>query len=350
MQDRILDSVIIGGGPAGIAVAETFSRKGISHRVYEKGPIAHHIAQYPTFMRFFSTNENLEIANFPLANPEDKPTRQDYLIYLNKFAKYHALPIETYVEVTGATKRGDGVFQLDLAHSNARPHDLMVCPPPEPMAAVLARSMVVAVGAWDSPRRLGVPGDDLPKVHYRFFENHEYVGKKVLVVGGRNSAVDLALTLWRAGAQVSLSYRRTEFTGRGLKYWLKPDIENRLKNGEVSGYLGSTVEKIERGSVTLMLASNERVVLENDFVLPCLGYDPPTNFLKNLGISLEPGSNKPVHNPANLESNIPGLFVAGVITQGNISGNVFIENSRHHGDLILPRLREILNRPERDPS
>ncbi|MCC7391085.1 NAD(P)-binding domain-containing protein [Candidatus Sumerlaeota bacterium] len=342
MPDQILDCVIIGGGPAGIAIAETLTRAGISLRVFEKGPIGHHIAQYPTFMRFFSTNENLEIANFPLINTEDKPTRQDYLIYLNKFAKYHKLPISTYTEVTGISRRSDDIFEVALAHSNARPHDLMMCPPPDPTAPVLARTVVIAVGAWDSPRRLGVPGDDLPKVHYRFFESHEYVGKKVLVVGGRNSAVDLSLTLWRAGAEVSLSYRRREFAGKGLKYWLKPDIENRLKNNEIAGYLGSNVERIDRETVTLRIDDGTTVTIANDFVIPCLGYDPPTQFLKNLGISVEPESNKPVHNPANLESNIPGVFIAGVITQGNISGNVFIENSRHHGELILPRLREIL--------
>lgn len=334
---RILDSVIIGGGPAGLAVANTFHKAGVDYQVYEQGPLAWHIAQYPTFMRFFSTNENLEIAGFPLGITEEKPSRREYLKYLGDFARYNDLNVETYVKVVEAERREDGVFRIELERPGGR------------RETAEARSVIAAVGAWDSPRRLaGVPGEKLDKVHYRFSEPHEYVGKKVLVVGGRNSAIETALSLWRSGADVSLSYRGSEFSGRGVKYWLRPDIENRIKNDEIHGYLGTNVRRIGWSEVELEKDSGETITIENDFVIPLLGYDPPVNFLRSLGIELEEESNRPRHNPETLESNVPGLFIAGVITHGNISGHVFIENSRHHGEIILPRLREMLAPPDKN--
>lgn len=337
-KPHLLDSIIVGGGPAGLAVAHTFQQAGLSCRVLEQGALAWHIAQYPTFMRFFSTNQNLEIAGFPLGNTEEKPSRQEYLLYLTNFVRYHRLPVETHSPVTEVRREEDGTFTVTVEREGR---------PPERRRA---RTVVVAVGAWDAPRKLDVPGADLPKVRYRYTEAHEYVGKRVLVVGGRNSAVETALILWRAGAEVSLSYRRTEFSGRGLKYWLRPDIENRIANREIRGFLGSHVRRIGWEEVELELEDGRREIIENDFVLPMLGYDPPVGFLRSLGIELEEETNRPVHDPETLESNVAGLFVAGVITYGNVSGHVFIENSRHHGELILPRLRRILAEAKTQPA
>lgn len=326
-----VDCVIIGGGPAGLAVARTLMAGGISVRVFERGPIAHHIAQYPTFMRFFSTNSNLEVDGFPLAAADDKPTRREYLQYLVHFARHHRLPVETYAEVTGVEPLG--------GHAGFRVH---VARPGGRFFTCTARAVVAAVGAWEFPRRLMCPGAGLAKVHTRMEEPHAYIGKRVLVVGGRNSAVEAALTLHRAGADVALSYRGTEFNGVGLKYWLRPDIENRLRLGEIRPLLGTDVTRVDWETVEVTSrAGGRREVIPNDFVLSCLGYDPPVAFLQRLGIRLEADTHRPEHNPATLESNVPGLFVAGVITAGNISGHVFIENSRHHGELILPRLREL---------
>ncbi|MBX3730861.1 MAG: NAD(P)-binding domain-containing protein, partial [Candidatus Sumerlaeia bacterium] len=192
---------------------------------------------------------------------------------------------------------------------------------------------------FDSPRRLGVPGEELPKVTHRFTEPHPYIGSRVLVVGGRNSAVETALILWRAGVQVALSYRRKDFAGHGLKYWLKPDIENRIRNGEITGYLGTTVRRIDWDSVTLGDENGHETTLANDFVICHTGYDPPVEFLRAMGIRLAAETNVPDHDPATLETNVPGLFVAGTIVAGNVSGHLFIENSRHHGELILAALR-----------
>ena len=193
MPHKPLDSLIIGAGPAGIAVAETFQRAGLTVRVYEKGPIAWHISQYPTFMKFFSTKENLEIANFPIGIVEEKPSRQEYLKYLQDFVRYHQLDVETYAPVSNVHRREDGIFEVTIEKQGRNPQ------------IVEARTVIVAVGAWDCPLKLDVPGAELPKVSYRFTETHDYVGKKVLVVGGRNSAIETALLLWRAGADVSLS-------------------------------------------------------------------------------------------------------------------------------------------------
>lgn len=323
------DVLILGGGPAGLAAAHTFKEAGLHALILEKGSLAHHISQYPNFMRFFSTNANLEIAGFPLGITEEKPSRAEYLNYLTAFARYHQLEVRTYCEAREVTSLGDH-FQVTVSHPGGR-EEILEAP-----------VVVAAVGAWEKPRRLNIPGDDLEKVHYRYREPHDYVGRKVLVVGGRNSAIETALQLWRAGAEVTLSYRGTEFTGRGVKYWLKPDIDNRLKNGEITGFLGSHVKKIDWETVELERADGSRQTIENDFVLPMLGYDPPVEFLKKIGIQLEDQTNKPFHNEETLETNLPGLFVCGVITYGNISGHVFIENSRHHGELMLPRIREIL--------
>lgn len=324
-------AIIVGGGPAGLAIAETFQRAGVDYVLYEKGPIAGHIAEYPTFMDFFSTNENLEIARFPLGNTGDKPSRREYLHYLTNFARYHRLNVETWTAVTGVERGADGTFCVRTRTQDGRTGE------------TTAPAVVLAVGAWEAPRKLAIPGGDLPKVHYRYTESHLYVGKKVLVVGGRNSAIDTALSLWRNGAEVTLSYRRRDFNGVGVKYWLRPDIENRIANGEIPAFLGSHVERIGPGFAEIRTHEGTLEKIENDFVLPCLGYDPPVGFLRAAGVELEPETNRPLHNPETLESTIPGLFVAGVITNGNVSGKVFIENSRHHGELILPRLREILS-------
>jgi thioredoxin reductase (NADPH) len=205
-----------------------------------------------------------------------------------------------------------------------------------------AKAVVVACGAYENPRRLGVPGEDLSKVYHHFTEPHPFVGQKVLVVGGRNSAIETSLLLWRAGADVSLSYHRPEFSGRGIKYWIRPDIENRIKNEEIHGYLNTKVKEIDWKTVTLIDGNGREFEIENDFVILELGYDPPVDFLKSMGIELDKEGNKPSHNPETLETNVPGIFVAGTITAGNISGSVFIENSRHHGEMILKRMKTLL--------
>lgn len=319
----VLDAVVVGAGPAGLAVANVLKAAGLDVLVVDKGAIADHISQYPTYMQFFSTRDLLEIDGFPLTIIDEKPSRREYLAYLTRFAQARGLAVRTFTGVESVARMPGGDFAVSVRRRNGE------------QELLAARHVVVACGAFENPRPLGVPGEELPKVTHFFREPHPYVGSDVLVVGGRNSAIETALILWRAGARVSLSYRGTTLSGHGIKYWLLPDIENRLKNGEIGNHLGTTVKSIAWDSVLLVDANGIERLVANDFVVCHTGYDPPAAFLRSMGIDVEAGTNIPRHDPETLETNIPGLFVAGTIIAGNVSGRVFIENSRHHGEMIL---------------
>ncbi|MBN1514952.1 YpdA family putative bacillithiol disulfide reductase [Candidatus Sumerlaeota bacterium] len=327
----MLNAIIVGAGPAGLAVANTLQNAGFSVQLLERGAVADHVSQYPTFMQFFSTRDLLEIDGFPLTITEEKPTRQQYLNYLARFAHDRRLDVRTYTDVERIARSEDGTFQV-----TARPRG-------RDAEIISTRCVIVACGAFNNPRMLDVPGEELPKVTHHFKEAHPYVGKKTLVVGGRNSAIEVALHLWRSGSDVSLSYRRETLEGYGIKYWLLPDIQNRLMNDEIHDYTGTEAVRIGWDSVTLRKRKNgEEFSIENDFVVACTGFDPPADFLRQAGVEVEEGTNIPSHNERTLETNVPGLFVAGTIIAGNVSGHVFIENSRHHGGMILSRLKQSL--------
>ncbi|MEQ8820362.1 MAG: NAD(P)-binding domain-containing protein [Sumerlaeia bacterium] len=335
----LYDGIILGAGPAGLSVADHLQSVGLRVLVLEKGPIASHIAQYPTFMSFHSTRENVEINSYPLNTVNERPTRQEYCFYLARFAKDRGLDVRTYTEATSLERHEDGTFTV---HARKRSGE---------EAVFSSRTVTVAVGAYDNPRYLGVPGEHLSKVVYHFKEPHDYVGSKVLVVGGRNSAIENCLALWRAGVEVSISYRRPEFSAPGVKYWLKPDIDNRVKKGEIRAYMDTVVEKIAWDAVTLREnATGDSLVVPNDFVICETGYNPPAAFLQSLGIKLDPITHVPEHDPETLESNVPGLYIAGTILAGNISGHVFIENSRLHGEVIALAIRDRMNRGAGQPS
>ena len=325
----MLDCLVIGAGPAGLAVANTLQKQGFENLVVEKGAIADHVSQYPTFMQFFSTKDLVEIDDFPLTITDEKPNRRQYLAYLARFVHDREINVRCFTKVEGVLRKDDGGFEVTVHSGGSEPE------------LIKARSVVAACGAFNNPRMLKVPGEDLPKVTHHFKEAHPYVGNKVLVIGGRNSAIEIALHLWRSGADVSLSYRRKNLDGYGIKYWMLPDIKNRLENDEIHGYTETTVERIDWESVTLKDKDGREIEIENDLVVACTGFDPPVGFLHSMGIEIEEGTNIPSHNPETLETNIPGLFIAGTITAGNVSGHVFIENSRHHGELIAGRLREL---------
>jgi thioredoxin reductase (NADPH) len=314
---------IIGGGPAGLATADHLQTAGHAVVVFEKGPIASNVSKYPVYMTFFSTSDLLEIGGVPLTVPADKPTRREYLYYLTKFVQTKHLDVRTYHEVTGV-EGNKGDFRLAVQTLSGK------------QLSEQCEAVVLATGAYDTPQRLGVPGEDLPKVRHYYTEPHPYLGQKVLVVGGRNSAVETALELWRNGAQVTLSHRRETFPS-SLKYWLLPDIENRIKANEITAYRPSEVLSIEPESVTLSYRE-ETLTIPNDFVLALTGYQPDTAFLETLGIAFDPLTKRPKIDPETYESNVPGIYVAGVMQAGNVSSEIFIENSRHHGEVIAKAL------------
>ena len=325
----ILDSVIIGAGPAGIAVASELQKAGLEFRIYDKGPIGNHIMQFPVFMQFFSSREFLEIDKFPLAVPEEKPDRQQYLSYLRSFVSWHKLPLETFTEVTSVTKNND-IFNVTVQRLDGTKETIQ------------SKTVVAACGAYERPRKLGIPGEDLPFASHHFTEPHKYFGKKVMVVGGRNSAIETALILFRNGADVSLSYRGKDFSESSIKYWIRPDIEGRIAKNEIKGYFETVPREILPGKVILADKDGRETEVKTDFVLMMTGYEPPLDFLKKIGVPFPPDSPVPLHNPETLETENPGMFVAGVVTAGNISGRVFIENSRHHGELITRRIIKII--------
>lgn len=318
------DVIIVGGGPAGLAVANTLQDAGLKVTVYDKGSLADAVSRYPYYMRFFSTSENLELADFPLTIATDKPTREEYLGYLRRFVRQKHLPVLTHYRVNEVKPRPEsqgGGFTVSGADRWGEPF------------SDSSRYVVIASGGYDQPRRLNVSGEELPKVSHYFTEVHPYAGQKVAVIGGGNSAVEAALLLFRAGSQVTLIHRRREF--RGLKYWIQPDLENRIKAGEIKAYLGAHVHEIRPREIVIKTEEGKLVTLPNDYVLALTGYQPDATFLESMGVHVDPDTKRPEHNPETLETNIPGLYVAGIITAGNISNEVFIENSRHHGKQIL---------------
>jgi len=325
----VYDSIVIGAGPAGLTVANDLVKNGMTCRVFEKGAIADHILRFPVFMQFFSSSEFLELDEFPLTIPDEKPTRRQYLTYLTRFVRSRNLPVDTYTTVEHVEKRDDGSFQIEVVRLNGR------------RESFLSRSVVAACGAYERPHRIGVPGEELPHVSHHFTEVHPYYDRSVLVVGGRNSAIETALLLYRSGVKVSLAFRANDLSESSIKYWLRPDIDARIEKGQIPAYPGSTIGEIRPGEVELTDCNGRRVSVDADFVLLLTGYEPPLGFLKKIGVPFQDGSPVPIHNPETLETANPGLFVAGVITAGNISGKVFIENSRHHGELIVKRLLEL---------
>jgi thioredoxin reductase (NADPH) len=323
----MLDVAIIGGGPAGLATAIECGRKGLSHVVLEKGSLVDAIRRFPVNMVFFTTPELLEIGEIPLTCAAEKPTRIESLKYYRRVAAHYRIPLRLYERVRAVTgAKGD--FELETSYERGQEGT------PEP---VRARNLVVACGYYDNPNTLGVPGEDLPKVSHYFTETHPYFGLEVAVIGGANSAAECALELFRAGVSVTLVHRGRALSTH-IKYWVRPDILNRIERGEIKAFLETEVVAIRPGRLELRRKTGESFEIPNDAVLALTGYHPDYDFLSSMGIRIDPETGKPELNPDTCETNVPGIYLAGGIVAGRETNKIFIENGRFHGKKIVERL------------
>jgi thioredoxin reductase (NADPH) len=326
-ESNFFDVLVIGAGPTGMACAIEAQRAGFSAVTVDKGCVVNSLFHYPANLVFFTTPELLEIGDIPFTTAHQKPNRQEALEYYRNVAQHYRLDVRQYQQVLAVTGY-DGAFHVQTRDRNHREHEYTV------------RKIVAATGFYDRPNYLGIPGEDLPKVMHYYHEPHPYFDMDVLVIGAKNSAAIAALELWRRGARVTLVHRGPGIH-KNVKYWIKPDIENRIANTEVKAYFNSTVEEIMPESVRIRTPEGERV-LKNDFVFALTGYHPDYEFLQSLGIELTRPEMRPVCDPETFESNVPGIYVAGVIVAGAKTGEIFIENGRFHGKQIAADLKKRL--------
>ena len=292
--------------------------------VIDKASLCNSIFHYPVNMVFFTTPELLEIGDLPLVSAADKPTRVEALKYYRKAAEHYALELRLYERVIGL-EGGDGNFTV-VTHSEKGTQGKYRC-----------KKVAVATGYYDLPNELGVPGENLPHVSHYYTEPYEFWNQEVVVVGGKNSAAEAALDLYRNGARVTLVHRNKEL-GATIKYWVRPDIENRIKAGQIQALLGTCVKEIRKDGVLVQNGGGEKF-LQARQVFALTGYHPDFEFIEKLGVHLDPVSRKPALNPKTLESNVPGVHLAGVVIGGRHTGEIFIENGRFHGKQIIEALK-----------
>ncbi|WKL49164.1 YpdA family putative bacillithiol disulfide reductase [Flavobacterium pectinovorum] len=311
------DLIIVGGGPIGLACAIEAQKKNLRYLIIEKGAIVNSIFNYPLYMTFFSTAERLEIGNIPFNCLAPKPGRQEALEYYRNIHRYFNFSINLFEEVISVEKQENSVFKIT---SDKKSYE--------------AKNVVIATGFYDIPIEMKVKGEELPKVRHYYKEAHEYAFRNILVVGANNSSVDAALECWRKGANVTMVIRKNEINNR-VKYWVKPDIENRIEEGSIKTYFQSNITEIRENEVEIE-TPNGKVTIENDFVLALTGYKPDLTFLEKMGIQLSNDELKiPTYNPETMETNVEGLFLAGVVCGGMQTHKWFIENSRIHANMIV---------------
>ncbi|MCA9768300.1 MAG: YpdA family putative bacillithiol disulfide reductase [Gemmatimonadetes bacterium] len=314
-----VEALIVGAGPIGIACAISARRRGIEPLLIDAGPLAHSIVRYPVGMTFFTTPERLEIGDHPLTCSGAKATREEALKYYRGVVRTEGLAFRTGVGLTDIS-RVDGQLVASVSTSHGA-------------ATIRAGRIVLATGYFDHANRLEVPGESLPHVSHWFVEPHTLAGLDVVVVGGKNSAVESALQAWRAGARVTLVHRG-ETLGSSVKYWLRPDLENRIRAGEIGARFGATVTAITPEAVEIVHAGGPES-LPADRVFPLIGYHPDFALLERIGIALEPGTGRAVVDPDTLESSVPGVHLAGSVATGRKISEVFIENGRLDGEKIF---------------
>jgi thioredoxin reductase (NADPH) len=313
------DVIVVGAGPTGLACGIELQQRGIRTVLIEKGCVVNSIYHYPANMVFFTTPELLEIGNIPMTSLNEKPNRHEALKYYRRVADHFHLNIHDYERVESVSGQ-DGAFQVFTT-------DRLGC-----RHTYTARKVVLATGYYDVPNLLHIPGEELSKVHHYYNEPHPYYNHDVAVIGAKNSAAIAALELFWTGARVTLIHRGAGISEK-VKYWIKPNIENRIKSGEIPAYFNSQVVEIRPESIVVRTPQGE-VILKNDFVFALTGYSPDLNFLNSMGITLDHETQRPRSDPQTLESERPGIYLAGVIVAGMHTNEIFIENGRFHGKQI----------------
>ena len=324
MSDKI-DLAVVGAGPCGIAVGAAAATAGLKAILYDKGCVTNSLVSYPYYMTFFSTAGKLEIGNVPFTIADSKPTRREALGYYRRVVQFYDLDVRQYEEVTSIEgEKGDFLLRT-RAKSGVE-------------STLRARTVVVATGGFHEPNYLDVPGEDLPKVKHYYQEPYPFYDQDVLVVGAGNSSVESALETYRAGARVSMVHIHAEID-RGVKPWVVPDIQNRLKNGEIEVFWRHRIQEIKPASVVLQdIDSEETVEIPNDWVLAMTGWRPDRKFISGLGIDIDDETGIPSHDPDTMETNVPGIYIAGVLAAGYNANKIFIENGKFHGPKILEAL------------
>jgi len=326
------DVAVVGAGPTGLACAIELKRRGLREVVFDKGCVVNSIYNYPTNMVFFTTPELLEIGDVPMTSLYEKPVRVEALKYYRRVAQHYQLEIHQYEQV----ERIDGEDMDFTVRTKTRIGE---------QKAYRVQKVVLATGFYDRPNLLGVPGEDLPKVTHYYKEPHPYYDMDVAVIGGKNSAAIAALELYWTGARVTLIHRREGLSDR-IKYWIRPNIENRIKNGEIKAYFNSRVTEIRPTEIDVQTPDG-KTTLKNDFVFAMTGYHPDTRFLAAHGITFDEKTRRPYTDPETLESARPGIHLAGVIVAGMETNEIFIENGRLHGKQIAETLARRLAAPDR---
>lgn len=316
---EILDILIIGAGPIGLNCALEAKKNNLNYLIIEKGTIVNSLYNYPLYMRFFSTAEKLEIDEIPFITTAPKPGRQDALEYYQGIARQKNINIHLYERVLNVSKN-DGIFEVETSKGK-----------------YFAKNVIISTGFYDIPNLMNLPGENLPKVKHYYTEPYPYAKQKIVVVGSSNSSVDAALETYRKGAEVTMIVRHSEIS-KNVKYWVKPDIENRIAEGNIKAHFNSEILEIKEKSVIFKDENGEIHEIENDFVLAMTGYLPDFDFLKNSGIDLQGECLNPLYNTETMETNVENLYLAGVVCGGKDTHLWFIENSRIHAEMIIKNI------------
>ncbi|MCL6585918.1 MAG: YpdA family putative bacillithiol disulfide reductase [Anoxybacillus sp.] len=307
--------IIVGGGPCGLAAAIALQHAGYSPLVIEKGNIVHSLYRYPTHQTFFSTSDRLEIGGVPFISERRKPKRNEALVYYREVVTRKQIRVQTFEKVEQVTKQQDGTFLVQTTKGTYR-----------------AKYVVVATGYYDHPNYMNVPGEDLPKVTHYFKEGHPYYNTDCVVIGGKNSSVDAALELVKAGARVTVLYRGSAYSP-SIKPWILPEFDALVRQGVIHMEFNAHVQEITEDAV-IYRVGDEVKTIKNDFVFAMTGYHPDHDFLKSMGVGIDEETGRPLYDPDTMETNVPGIFIAGVIAAGNNANEIFIENGRFHGEQI----------------